>query len=174
MEEFDVSNIILGNLVYDHEIKNWISKISYIQLDNCLMLQVPLVQLKRLVLETSNNYNRIKMYTAMTNPNENFIKIVSNIENHICKKIQKMKCFESYNIKAMFQSFSNENKIYKFFIPIYENSIDILITDKDEKKISIKNLEKNCLISCIVYLSHVEIEQNKFYLNWNIIQIKLE
>lgn len=171
---FTVENVILDDLSYDKDIKKWLGAIYYGEIDNNLMLQMPKMKLIKLTIEPGDNRSLLKVYLKLEAPNHDFIYIVEQIEGKILLELKKHPNLGKYSIENLFKPCSEDGIIYKFLVPIYENNLDVVIIDSKHEKKSIKNLEKGALVSGVLYLSHLEIESNSLYLNWNIIQLRLE
>lgn len=111
-----------------------------------------------------NNESRIKLTCKLVSDNQKFINTLSKIDELCYSKIN--------NGKELYKNVNEEN-IFTFYIPIYNNNINILIEDKNKNIVSIKKLKKDIEVKFILLLSHLEFTEEIIYLNWSIIQIKL-
>ena len=68
------------------------------------------------------------------------------------------------------------NNLTTFFIneiPTYEDEVDINIYDKNDNLIDNKNIPTIENSTNIIKLNGVYLEKNKFYCNWEIVQMKI-
>jgi len=173
---FDLSKVILGGLVHDSEIGIWISKISYGTVQDNLMIQLPLMEVQTMKLSNNGLNSRIKIYLKVVNDGStklnNFIRTVNDIELTIKNKI--LKYFKQREVEEFFVQCTTDNLNYTFYVPIFENSLTVAVLNNKNEILSLKELKKGSVVTGTLYVSHVEVEQESFFLNWNIIQIKLE
>jgi hypothetical protein len=175
--DFEVDKIVLKNLTFDRDLGNWIANIYYKESGNNFLIETPIMKIDKITMNKYKN-PRIKVFSILKKENEIFDKTIKQIEEHICNKLGKMQFSELDNYSYFFKPISKDN-IYKFFIPIYRNQINVIVKKNDDLTnscsiLSLSNLNKNTEFKAILYLSHIEIEKNNFYLSWNILQIKLE
>jgi hypothetical protein len=174
---FELDKIILTNLNYDSELGNWIGNIYYKEFGNNLLIETPIMKINKITMNQYKN-PRIKVFSVLKKENPIFNETIEQIEKFICVELGNKKFSELNNYSYFFKPMFKDN-IYKFFIPVYNNEINIIVKKYDNLTdssniLSLSNLNKNTEFKAILYLSHVEIEQNNFYLSWNILQIKLE
>lgn len=173
-KKFDITKLILSDIVYDQEVKNWICNVSYHEKGNNLLVETPLMSIEKITLINRTTNPKLVMYAKIVHDNEVFTNTITDIENYICSSISENKVFKNKNILKFFQSVKS-NDLYKFYIPVYKKEINILVGNQKEDKVySIKDLKLKDRFKSILFLSHLEFEENIFYLNWNIIQILVE
>lgn len=161
-ECFLTENILMSNVYTDIITKKNIRKIHYKNIENKLMVETPIMIIQSMILQ--NNESRIKLTCKLVSDNQKFINTLSKIDELCYIKIN--------NGKELYKNVNEEN-IFTFYIPIYNNNINILIEDKNKNIVSIKKLKKDIEVKFILLLSHLEFTEEIIYLNWSIIQIKL-
>lgn len=161
-ECFTTDNIVMSNIYTDIITKKNIRKIHYKNTENKLMVETPIMVIETMTLQ--NTESRIKLTCRLMSLNDKFINTLERIDDLCYNKLQNGKEYYKY---------VNDKELFTFYIPIYNNNINILIEDKNKNIVSIKKLKKNINVKFILLLSHLEINNNIVYLNWNIIQIKL-
>jgi hypothetical protein len=166
-ECFTTENILLSNIFKDIVTRKIIRKINYKDGKNKLMIETPILIIDYIFLEKFDAYKRICVICHMAVDNNAFKDTILNIDNFCLEKISKGK--EIYK-----HSYNSEKNQFIFYIPIYDNKLNVLIEDKNKNIVSIKSLNKGLGMKAIVLLSHLEVGNNDVFLNWNIIQIKLE
>lgn len=152
----------MSNVYTDIITKKNIRKIHYKNIENKLMVETPIMIIQSMILQ--NNESRIKLTCKLVSDNQKFINTLNKIDELCYSKIN--------NGKELYKNVNEEN-IFTFYIPIYNNNINILIEDKNKNIVSIKKLKKDIEVKFILLLSHLEFTEEIIYLNWSIIQIKL-
>lgn len=173
-KQFEISKLILSNFIFDNEIDNWLCNISYHQDGNNLLVETPQMSIEKVTLVKNKRNPKLIVYASIIGQNDQFSNTIKQIETFTCNYVGNNRAFKEKNISRFFKPINNEKNIYKFFIPIYHNEINILISDNNSNILSIKDLKCKSKFKAILYLSHLEFEKKYFYLNWNIIQLKLE
>lgn len=152
----------MSNVYTDIITKKNIRKIHYKNIENKLMVETPIMVIQSMTLQSKES--RIKLTCKLVSDNQKFINTLSKIDELCYNRIN--------NGKELYKNVNEEN-IFTFYIPIYNNNINILIEDKNKNIVSIKKLKKDIEVKFILLLSHLEFNEEIIYLNWSIIQIKL-
>ena len=161
-EYFKLNNIILSNLYKDITTKNIIRKINYKNDTNKLMVETPLLIIDNIYLQKYDMYKKICIKCHLANNNTDFTETLQEIDEFCINKLSKGK--ELY--KTVY-----ENKQFTFYIPIYNDNINVLIEDKNKNIVSIKNLNKGLGIKIILLLSHMEVGNNNVFCCYIFIKI---
>lgn len=173
-KQFDLSKVILTKLIYDDEINNWMSNIFYNNDGNNLLMESPLMIIEKITYINTPNNPKIIIYASLSSENNQFVNTITEIEKHICNEVSNMISVQNIQISDFFEPINNK-EIFKFLIPVYHNEINVVVTDASNNDVlSVKDLKLKSKFKAILYLSHLELEKKRFYLNWNIIQIKIE
>jgi len=68
---------------------------------------------------------------------------------------------------------ASSSSYVRFSIPLYKNRAELLIRDANGKICTISDIKSGMRCKCVVYLSHAEIDNKRFFLRWNLMQMNL-
>ena len=68
---------------------------------------------------------------------------------------------------------SSSSSYVRFSIPLYKNRAELLIRDANGRICTISDIKSGMRCKCVVYLSHAEIDNKRFFLRWNLMQMNL-
>lgn len=175
LEMFDVETIQLQN---PKVIKTNNQKIFFCKLEDDLLIQTNNIK----VVNDLYLHNG-KQFINLSLDSEELSNKILEIDNKIILLIKenfKIWFNKSVSIESILEYFiptkMYTNNLTTFFIneiPTYENEIDINIYDNNDNLIDNKNIPTIENSTNIIKLNGVYLEKNKFYCNWEIVQMKI-
>jgi hypothetical protein len=166
-ECFTVENILLSDVFQDVSTSKFIRKVNYKDNENKLLVETPVLIIDSIMLQKYDQFKKICIKCHMEVQNDAFIETLTNIDDCCLQKMKDGK-------ECYINTYNNDTKQFTFYIPIYNDKINVLIEDKQKNVVSIKNLIKGLGIKVILLLSHLDIGNKVVFLNWNMTQIKIE
>lgn len=173
-DTFALDLISVGDCcTYDDEVGVWLCDVGYGKTGNNLILQLPAMKIKSMSLLPQKSSHRIKLYAECVTPNKGFLGTFRAIEERLVGLL-KSKHFGSHDIDSRFLPSVASDEIFRFFVPTYKNCVGVTITaGSHATRLRLEDLRKGATFNGLLYLSHIEIEKERLFLHWNIIQMKI-
>lgn len=162
---FKTSSLWLSPITQENTSERLIRKINYQDNDN-LVVDTPPLEIQDFILITDPDQYKILVKATLVKDNPQFLAVIDLID----KKLTEDAGFVG---SQRFWPTTDDDGFFYFFIPVYNQEINVLILGNERHKMSLTQLSKGMKAKMMLILSHVESTSQLFFPVWNVVQIRL-
>lgn len=165
-DKFRINDLCIAPVSREASNQRWVHKVTYKDHDN-LVIETPPLSIGSLdLIVEKGQTQKIMVRCALTKDNKAFRRVMLAID----KRIYQEASFKEYKQFAPSYDYYGT---FTFFVPIYDNHINLLVTQNNGETSSLSSIRKQTTCRLLLLLSHVESHDNVFFPIWNVIQMKI-